>query len=257
MSLNRAAFRLATICALSNNWTEPWPTIAQGRVFDSRLDPRQSWEPGELRPALVVYTEDDNGAALSSNNGGPPWRRMVNLVIEAMLGAVGADDHGLTFDLAVTDAELEGQLDLMEHQVKFALANTLNPWTALLQNGFLIRICDWSSQRFVTSEGQVPLSGRQLTAQVEIRDDDLPVVTSQDPAPAALPANIKALLAAVLADLGDDDQPKGYVKPLIDLLQGAGVPHTVVAPELKSVRLTEQTPAGAPDVEARIENLDQ
>ena len=235
MSLARTGLRLATILALSRNFTEPYPTLAEERVFDSRIDPLQGQKGRDAVPTIIVYTDDDTGEELSSNNGGPPFRRYVNLVIEMMIGTVTAHDGGEIYELFPADAENEALLDVFEHQVRFALADFTNPWTELLLTDFMIRVLDWDSKRMMTEDGNLRWSARQVTARIEIRDDDLPEVVAVAPDEPSLPKNIQKLLDAVEADLGEDDQPKGYVKPLLDTLKASGVPSTVTLPMLKSI----------------------
>lgn len=252
MSLNRTALRLATILALTNNQTAPYPTIGEGRVYDARLDPILGVDSKELIPIAVVYTDDDNGSPLSENNGGPPFRRTVNLIIEISMGMIGEDDDGVTFDLPLTEPELDAQLDLFEFQIRFALANTLNPWTALWW-GTAVRILGWSSQRFVTSEGNARLAARQITAQVEIKDDCLPEIAVMGPLQSTLPANIQALLDAVVAA-----GSPSYVQPLVETLTLAGTPSGVLVEPLKTIAMTELAPtANDAGVQFSAKDLDQ
>ena len=256
MSLNRTALRLATVLALSNNFTAPHPTIAEARVYDSKLDPIEGHDPEDLVPIIVVYTDDDNGSALSENNGGPQYRRSVQLMIELSIGIIKQSDTGQTVSLPETEPELEAMLDLFEHQVRFALADLTSRWT-ILWHDMAKRTRSWSSQRHASSEGSVRWAARQITAQVEIEDDCTPEIATATPDPAPIPQHIVALLAAVDADRDEDGNPKGHVKPLIDLLKQAGVPHTLTLDALKSIHMVELTPdANDKGVRFSAENLD-
>lgn len=257
MSLARAGLRLATILALSRNFTAPYPTLAEDRVFDSRIDPMQGQTGRDAVPTLIVYTDEDTGEELSQNNGGPPFRRYVTLVIEMMIGTVEKHDEDEIYELFATDAETEALLDLFEHQVRFVFADITNPWSVLLLNDFMIRMHDWDSKRMMSSDGNLRWSARQVTARIEIRDDELPEAVPAEPAEQPLPENIQKLLDAVAADLDDGDNPKGHVKPVIDMLKASGVPSTVTLPMLKRIWLHQATPEHSPDVVVRIEDLDQ
>jgi hypothetical protein len=249
MSLNRAALRLATIMALTNGFAAPYPTLARANVFDSRLDPIEGKNKTELVPTIVVYTDDDSGASLSNNNGGPPFRRNVHLVLELMIGMMGEDGDAPVMGLPATDAELEAMLDLFETQARFALTDISNRWATLLGE-ILIRTKEWSSQRWVTAEGSVRLAARQITAQVEIRDDDMPagLYTAQ---PAALPGHLQALL-----DAAETADAPGHIQSVIAAIGQAGVPASAALDALKSIHFFEKTPDGAPDLEATAEGLD-
>lgn len=249
MSLNRTALRLATALALSNNFTAPYPTLAGGRVFDSRLDPIQGIKPEEQVPIIVIYTDDDDGEQLSDNNGGPPFRRMVDLVLWLSICQNAKDGEGnIVIGYTETDAELEAMLDLFEHQVRFAFSNIGNKWSNLLRGTMLRRIKSWKSDRLV-AEGNIKLAARNVVVSVEIVDDDLPTVVPQIDEAAELPGNIQEILDAV------GPTSTGYVKATVDLLAAAGVPDQIALPDLKTIRMAQTAAPGAPTAEWTVTNL--
>src|SRR5712691_8718380 len=129
MSLARTALRLATLEALRPSASlpdGPWPTLAGKAVFDSRLDPIEDLQPGESRPVVCVYTDDDEGTS-SQKPGGPPFKQIVELCFElsviarvASVDDPGGDPGAYEAGVPETDAELEASLDLLEAQIKFA-----------------------------------------------------------------------------------------------------------------------------------------
>jgi len=174
MSMQRAALRVATVLALSNYYTAPFPTMAHARVFDARIDPLPGTDPKDLIPSISVYTDDDVGEPLSTNNGGPPFRRFVTLTLWLTLGQLGEYDEATGeagIVLPVTDAQTEGLLDLFEYQVRFAFARFDNQWSRLMR-GFYTRCTTWKSNRTATAQN-VRLAARQLTATIELKDDDV------------------------------------------------------------------------------------
>jgi hypothetical protein len=77
MSLVRTALRLCAVAALQD------VTIAQGRVYDSRIgDIQPETFLEDAKPTVIVLTDGDAGEQLSHQNGGPPFDRMVDLVFE-------------------------------------------------------------------------------------------------------------------------------------------------------------------------------
>lgn len=241
MSLNRMALRTAAVLALTNYYQAPWPTMAKGRVFDSRIDPITGAQADELVPTISIYTDDDTGDDLSSNNGGPPFRRMVNLTMWLTLGMIGEDStaENPTIAFPQTDAQLEASLDLFEHQTRFAFANFGNQWTKLLL-GFWTRMTMWKSDR-LAAEANVRLAARQITATIEIKDDDWPQITTNPNEAAPLPENVQALLDAV----SNAGPPRGDVAGIIEMMRDAKIPTTITVDKLKRVWMAHTHPADA------------
>ena len=234
MSLQRMALRTAAVLALTNYYESPWPTLAKGRVFDSRIDPIQGAEKDDLIPTISIYTDMDNGDGLSENNGGPPFRRTVDLTIWLTLGLVGEDTElgEQTLVLPQTDSQLEAMLDLFEYQVRFCLANYQNTWSRLYI-GMQLRTTGWKSDR-MASEANVRLAARQIVATIELDDDLLPQMTTEATEP-ALPENVQAIVDAVEAA----GEARGGVEDTIALMQSAAIPTTLTFDKLQTIWLNE------------------
>ena len=239
MSLARMALRTAAVLALTNYYQKPYPTIANARVFDSRLDPIQGADKTDIIPSITIYTDEDSGDGLSENNGGPPFRRKVSMSLWLTLGMIGEDnDVGeQQIMLPQTDLQLEAMLDLFEYQVRFALADYKNTWSRLYL-GMQLRTLGWSSDR-MASEGNVRLAARQITATIEIDDDLVPLAALETPDPLPLPDNVQAILDAV-TDAGGT--PLGDVAATIALMQSATIPTTLTFDKLKTIWLKETHP---------------
>ena len=259
--MNRTALRLALVTLLSNNFTKPFPTLAEDRVFDSsQLPPQQG--NGEMRPEIVIYTDDDEGDSLDDQSGDRLVRR-VDVVIMCYFPIWGAaiDDQGcplidpatgapiMAFDLPETDAEMESTIDMMETQVRFALNNPVSPWWQFLRGakGLMPKINSWHSGRYAeAAKSRVRFAYRIIKLQVEMPDDPLPGVRFDDSQAVntvqmKVPDNITALLDRIKKDPAPDGAPRGYVAPLVNILEHYGTPHLVTAQMLKSVRLRSRT----------------
>ncbi|MDX2265443.1 MAG: hypothetical protein NW215_10785 [Hyphomicrobiales bacterium] len=254
MSLHRTALRLAAVSALTNNFTAPWPTIGEGRIFDSRLDPREGFSLENVTPTAIVYTDGDKGKAVSGVNGGPPFKREVDLIVEIMLGAMSDGAPDMSFDLPVTDAELAAMLDLFEWQVRATLFGGVGRWSAEFLK-VAKRCNEFASRPYISSEGGVRMAARELTFTVEITDDCVPGAVVGAAPPTSLPGLLAAFEAAVNADLLSG-QPKGYARSVIDLIR-AGSPQPVGLAPLQRIALKDAAPpAGSPRLEAVIDDLD-
>lgn len=176
MSLVRTALRLATVNALHG------ATIAEGRVYDSRVDDFSPENyPDDARPTVIILTDEDAGEALSVQNGGAPFRRMVNLVMEfAMVQTFefSVEGGGKEFmpGYPATDAEHEASLDLLEFQIKrrlgYDLAAQSNLWRQVA-----LRVHKYDCHRQVLDETGVKIAARVLTWQVEVTDDQISIYT--------------------------------------------------------------------------------
>lgn len=123
MSLNRLCLRLAAIVALSNNGQSPWPTAAEDRVFDGRIEPIESMVSQDAPfPVILVETPvHENGLAGQKMDG----KHFVDLVFDIGLGLrAEGEDSAFTIALPQTDSELDTALDLIENQVHRALARS-------------------------------------------------------------------------------------------------------------------------------------
>ncbi len=189
MSLNRLALRLLTVAALSGR------TLAGAAVRDSMLTPLDG--PAGLDqpvPFLAVYTDDGvsqpKGRDLSTAGG------TINLLIEFGVTAKmrfklesGEDDEVLT--PPPTDDRMELTLDVMERQIKIALADTGNPFAELWRT-LVSDVKTLATKRGAFADRGGRYAGRML---------EIEVVALADPPYGAAPAGFWAgLLAAFAAD---------------------------------------------------------
>lgn len=206
MSLSRTALRLTTMEALRPSALQatngPWPTIAGGNVFDSRIDPIDDLAPSQSVPVVCVYTEHDNGDP-GQKTGGPPFLRTVDLIIEIAVVSRTAEPDQFDAGVPQSDAQLDASLDLLEAQIRFSLffhaRGTL--WRKLTGRN----VTDLRSLPHRTSEEFDRLAMRTITMQVRIPDD------CYDPAPTADPAGNNRLpepLKGVIAALGSTSYGK-------------------------------------------------
>lgn len=237
MSLARTALRVAAVMAIANGFRAPWPTMAQGRVFDSRMDPHQIVDQTDVIPIVEICTDDGRGASLSENNGGPPFENTVTLAIEMSLGMMGEveDGTGRYLGLPQSEPELEAMLDLLELQVQRALVDPSNPWTAEFQR-VCRRMSDWSSTRYVERDSNVRMAARKVSAEVALQFEELTEIQAVPPAPVAVPSPLGPLLAAIIADGGPFAVSATSLR---DLLIDAGASRPVTLPALRVVRFIE------------------
>ncbi len=247
MSLERTALRLGVVMALSNGYAAPWPTIAEARVFDSRIDPIEGLGKGDLAPMAVVYTDDDEGEQLSDNNGGPPFRHMVKLCIELVIGMGGeANEDGTVPAVMVqTEPELEAMLDLFETQVDRIFRHPVTPWATRLFEHLIVRVESWKSTRYVEREGQARIAARQIVATVMLPQPPEPEIVATAPTGTQpIPAPLGPLLQAIV----DGDGPYApSASALSDLLTAHGGFQPLVLPPLSRVRLIEAAQAETND----------
>lgn len=240
MSLERTALRLAMVMALSGGMQAPFPTIARGRVFDSRMDPRQITDLEEVMPLITVCTDDDAGDSMSDNNGGPPFRHdQCQIVLEASIGVIGEDEEkNQQAIVPQTEPELEALLDLMERQVKRALADPLSPWVALLSKTHR-GLMDWKSHKFVEPDSNVRLAARRMIITARLPVEDL-FPTEADTIPAPLGPLLEAIIASGSPYAADAQAMQAAL-----LAAGAGA--GLILPRLERVRMYDLVPAdGAP-----------
>lgn len=263
MSLERTALRVGMVAALSNAMTAPFPTIGDNRIYDSRIDPFQGGEEGDIAPIAIVYTDDDDRESLSGNNGGPPWRQHVNLVIELSMGMTGSlldplgnpmkDENGNSFQTFLpieSEPALEAALDLFEAQVERLFRQPPNEWAARLMKappqGVIIRLESWSSKRYVEREAQYRFAARQIMIRVLVPQVPDPEIVPPPAEGEELPSpTIPAPLGPLLDDLiehGGDYAPT--IQHLRDTLIDHGGFGPIVAGQLRRVRLKEADAGG-------------
>ena len=172
MTVARTALRLAVAQAIKGV-SGSRPTIADGRVYDSRISPEQPDVFSEdAKPTVIVLTDSDEGDALSDQNGGPPFRRQIDLVLD--LGMVcaekaDADADGYLIGYPDTDARLEASLDVLQTQIFRHLSASNDPLPLFFQN--FVRAWKQSSHRQVEDDAAVKLARRLVTLTCEVNDD--------------------------------------------------------------------------------------
>lgn len=219
MSLARTALRLIVSAALKGD-SGARPTIAAERVYDSRIS---EFAPdafaGDAKPTIIILTDVDEGAELSAQNGGPPFRRVIEVVLE--LGMIQSVKDGADYVVGYpdTDARHEASLDLLEFQVIRRLAYDPAPLAVLFRR--IARIRKSECHRQVADDSGVKIAARILTLHCEVSDDQVKVYTAGvDQMPAGLDvlpdplrtvakampdgshgANIAAALAAAITNM--------------------------------------------------------
>lgn len=183
MTIARTALRLVPVYGLMGA-DGARPTIAEGRIYDSRISPESPEVFGEdARPTVIVLTDADEGDALSDQNGGPPFHRRIDLVFD--IGMVcqekSADDaDGYLVGYPDTDAQLEASLDVLQTQIIRWLSASDHPLAIWFQNN--VRIWKQASHRQVEDNTALKLARRLLTLTCELNDDEYEII-----APAATP----------------------------------------------------------------------
>lgn len=182
MTLARTALRLCAVACLEGI-DGARPTIAEGRVYDSRMSDFGPEPFGEdARPTMILLTDDDDGEALSDQNGGPPFRRMMGLVIEMGMTLAIKDEAGYSVGYPDTDSRLEASLDLLEFQVMRRLAYDHDPLPTLFRK--LVRIRKSDCHRQVTDEAGLKLAARVLTLTCDVGDDRIAAYNTASTTPA-------------------------------------------------------------------------
>lgn len=204
-ALQRMCLRMAACVALRN------ATIVGEAVFDSSVEATQFTDDMPVAGCISVFTEQSDGEALSEANGGPPFRPVVELVLEITMQARGAvlnpdgtpkedADGNPVYEIGIpaTDAQIEATVDLIEAQARAAL------WESLSPAAVLFRIAAKSARheqsiRFVDPHGGARLAKRYVVFKVEISDFEAPVVMPNTPPPtglARLPEPFASIAAA-------------------------------------------------------------
>lgn len=184
MTMARTALRLAAVQTIMGSATAR-PTIAEGRVFDSRISAEQPDVFGEdARPTVIILTDGDEGDALSDQNGGPPFHRRIDLVFD--IGMVcqekaDGDADGYLVGYPDTDARLEASLDILQTQIVRWLSASDDPLSIWFQNH--VRIWKQESHRQVDDNSAVKMARRLLTLTCELNDDsyDIPLPGAATP----------------------------------------------------------------------------
>ncbi len=246
MTLARTALRLIATAALKGA-PGARPTIAEGRVYDSRnsdIAPEEYSE--DAKPVVIVLTDNDEGDALSKQNGGPPFHRNIDLVVEIGMVARAAlyDDNdepiGYSIGYPDTDARLEASLDLLEFQITRCLAYDLNPLSALFRK--TARIWKHECHRQVEDTPGIKIACRILTLTCEVQDDRVSILNQADTQPTGLdvlPEPLRSVAKALPAGSSGADIASTMAAELTP----------ITAPPLEGVDVSADASEGRPGVE--------
>lgn len=244
MTLARTALRLCVSACLKGDDTDR-PTIAEGRVYDSRISdlaPESFVE--DAKATVILLTDGDEGDALSVQNGGPPFRRMIDLVIEMGMTLALKDGDDYSVGYPDTDARLEGSLDLLEFQIMRRLAYDPAPMSALFRRFTRIRKHD--NHRQVLDDTGVKIACRVLTLTCEVNDDQVVIYNAASNLPAVpsgldiLPEPLRSVAKALPVGSKGRDVCASFAAALAP----------VVAPALREFNIELTNPNNAPPVEA-------
>lgn len=164
MSLPRLAVRICTVRALHSR------TLVGAAVHDSQIEPADVLAANERRPFISVYTDDGSVEPTHAD----PLSGQVSFALVIEFGVVAMTQPAPDEDPAVvqpfTDAQLELTLDRIERQVRRALRDETNPWSALWRT-FVTGVNSIKSARGGAADKGVRFAGRQLEMQVESLSD--------------------------------------------------------------------------------------
>lgn len=221
MTLARTALRLCVVEALSGSVGDR-PTIAQERVYDSRISdfaPETSLD--DAKPTIILLTDNDEGEALSQQNGGPPFRRMIEVVLEIGMTQSVKDGDGFIVGYPDTDARHEASLDYLEFQAVRRLAYDPAPMSVLFRK--IARIRKAECHRQVLDDSSVKVAARILTLTCEVSDDQVHVFTASGDQPSGIDA-LPEPLRSVAAALPEGSSGADAVAAIIAAMSGLAVP---------------------------------
>jgi hypothetical protein len=173
MSLTRLALRIAAMATLRPPVapTAPprtaWPTLAEGRVLEGALD---KFDPASLRDRgawIGVSTTGSETEERADFNGLRPGFAWATLEFE--IGIPAADDLGggqMSIGFPATDAEIEANLDLLEHQIRMLI----------LRSPLIAKVSPWGARKvssvpYFTDDGSERLALRRIEMEMSIFDD--------------------------------------------------------------------------------------
>ena len=217
MTLARTALRLAAVAIIQGS-KDARPTIAEGRIWDSRnndLNP-ETYE-GDAKPVVIVLTDGDEGEALSRNNGGPPFRRMIDLVLEVGMVQTVQDGPDYVIGYPDTDPRLEASLDFLEFQIMREFAIGQSPMAILFRQ--FARIMKSDSHRQVLDESGVKIATRIVTLTCDTRDDQLTISNNTAPPTgnAVLPEPLRSVAGALPGGSAGADTVAGIIAAITQI----------------------------------------
>lgn len=253
MTLARTALRLCVAACLRGD-DSGRPTIADDRIYDSRISEiAPETFADDAKATVILLADGDEGDALSAQNGGPPFHRMIDLVVEMNMTAAILEPGGegdppqYVVGYPETDAQLEGSLDLLEFQVLRRLQYDLSPLPVLFRS--FVRIRKHDSHRQVLDQSGVKLACRVLVLTCEVNDDQVRIYNPASTAPAVptgfdvLPEPLRRVAKALPAGSSGLE--------VCTSLAAALAPVEATPLRIFDINLTN--PNGAPPVEATVD----
>lgn len=244
MSLTRLMMRALACVALQKQDDDAVsPTMADDRVFDSRLDPLVFKQYSTPMPGITVYTDDDDGEIINRGMGDGPLRRWVDLRVEIVIGSFDTEvidnEQQVSFALPMTDAQLEAQLDLFEMQVKWALLSLPNRVYTNAFRAFVIRLESIKSHATRDENGNNRFASRRMHFKCEIPDDCPPHWLALEPgqkSPATIPFcdDLSKFTAPWIAPMLQAMCQQPSMQGVLNVLAKTGNPYTYV-PLLKRI----------------------
>lgn len=208
MSLTALAVRIATIRALRGR------TLAEDRVFDSKINPVNLVATDEKRPVIIVTTDDDNvnitGRDLRAGD------HSLELVIEIAVTqkvevVVENEETREVISIPATDAGLEATVGLIGWQIAKALSADGGLWGDLWRV-LVVQVKSISSQRGADDANGVRYAARQYIYTID---------HIAEPAPGETPADSDAW-ACVLKAMKDDPELASLAKLIETEISGGG-----------------------------------
>jgi len=143
-----------------------WPTLAQDRVFDSRLDGYDKFSSEEPRIAIVIYTEEMRSQPGSTING-QPHTPTVQLIVQVTARQLVDVDNDLSLDMPSSDPLLEAAIDTTCSQILHRLMVKPRAAFYLARS----RVVDQSSEPYRESEGGSPIAARAIILSCQMPRD--------------------------------------------------------------------------------------
>lgn len=247
MTLARTALRLCVAAALKGT-ADARPTIAEGRVYDSRIsDFAPDAFVDDAKPTAILLTDGDEGEALSKQNGGPPFHRLIDVVVEIGMTQSVQEDDGFIVGYPDTDARLEASLDLLEFQIVRQLAYAPDPMSVIFRR--FTRIRKHECHRQVLDDTGVTIAARLLTLTCEVNDDQVQVYNTVGTSPSIptgfdlLPDPLKTVAKALPVGSAGYDTCMAISNAL----------EPITAPPLRGLDMTVTNSNNAPNVVGKID----
>ena len=259
MSLARFMLR-----ALALNALLPQPgdadiiTLANDRVFDSMLDPKQFTLGAQDIPAITVYTDEDDSDLLTRQANSGPYLRHVNLRVELVIGSFDSqmETNNFIFAVPTTDAQLEARLDLFEQQVRWALLNFPTREASDAFRAYVVQISHISSHVQRDEGSNNRFAARVLNFKCRINDDCAPSWGFEnDPRepPPKFDEDDFALVPPWLTQMLVASQNAPSMRNVIEALGGRRSPAVLVPMfQRMGVRVDEVYPAADPTLLANL-----